>query len=112
MWGVLHSLLGPHNSITTSVTGDKLVSRRCATYRTCWHFIVTVNCQKQGHVITQVPAYEALVKVFIRHLPCRGAHTFFLKQGQVARWGGYNVNLIHYEDAAGLCVAVSTSSLA
>jgi hypothetical protein len=40
---------------------------------------------------------------------CRGAHTFFLKQGQVARWGGYTVNLIHYEDAASLCVAVSSS---
>ena len=38
---------------------------------------------------------------------CRGAHTFFLRQGQVARWGGYTVNLIHYEDAASLCVAVS-----
>ncbi len=40
---------------------------------------------------------------------CRGAHTFFLRQGQVARWGGYTVNLIHYEDAASLCVAVSSS---
>lgn len=37
---------------------------------------------------------------------CRGAHTFFLKQGEVARWAGYTVNLIHYEDAASLIVAV------
>lgn len=36
----------------------------------------------------------------------RGAHTFFLKQGEVPRWGGYTVNLIHYEDAARLCAAV------
>ena len=36
----------------------------------------------------------------------RGAHTFFLKQGEVARWGGYIVNLIHYEDAARLTGAV------
>jgi nucleoside-diphosphate-sugar epimerase len=36
----------------------------------------------------------------------RGPHTFFLKQGEVARWGGYMVNMIHYEDAAGLCAAV------
>ncbi|PRW58245.1 NAD(P)-binding domain [Chlorella sorokiniana] len=36
----------------------------------------------------------------------RGAHTFFLRQGEVARWGGYTVNLIHYEDAAELCLAV------
>lgn len=36
----------------------------------------------------------------------RGAHTFFLKQGEVPRWGGYTVNLIHYEDAAGLTGAV------
>ncbi|EFN59122.1 hypothetical protein CHLNCDRAFT_18825 [Chlorella variabilis] len=35
----------------------------------------------------------------------RGAHTFFLRQGEVARWGGYTVNLIHYEDAASLCLA-------
>ncbi len=40
----------------------------------------------------------------------RGAHTFFLKQGQVARWGGYMVNLIHYEDAASLCAAVLAGS--
>ncbi|PSC68244.1 NAD(P)-binding domain [Micractinium conductrix] len=36
----------------------------------------------------------------------RGAHTFFLRQGEVQRWGGYLVNLIHYEDAAGLCCVV------
>jgi hypothetical protein len=36
----------------------------------------------------------------------RGPHTFFLKQGEIARWGGYVVNMIHYEDAAGLCDAV------
>lgn len=36
----------------------------------------------------------------------RGAHTFFLRQQEVARWGGYTVNLIHYEDAASLCLAV------
>ena len=36
---------------------------------------------------------------------CRGAHTFFLRQGEVARWAGYTVNLIHYEDAASLCLA-------
>ena len=35
----------------------------------------------------------------------RGPHTFFLKQGEVARWGGYLVNMIHYEDAASLCLA-------
>ena len=27
----------------------------------------------------------------------------------MARWGGYTVNLIHYEDAASLCVAVSST---
>ena len=36
----------------------------------------------------------------------RGAHTFFLKQGNVARPGSYMVNLIHYEDAARLCASV------
>jgi nucleoside-diphosphate-sugar epimerase len=30
----------------------------------------------------------------------RGAHTYFLKVKEVPRWGGYTVNLIHYEDAA------------
>ena len=39
-------------------------------------------------------------------VPHRGAHTFFLRQGDVPRWGGYTVNLIHYEDAAALCLAV------
>ncbi len=37
----------------------------------------------------------------------RGAHTFFLKTREVPRWGGYTVNLIHYEDAARLSAAVS-----
>ncbi|WPT12046.1 hypothetical protein PSENEW3n2_00003704 [Picochlorum sp. SENEW3] len=36
----------------------------------------------------------------------RGPHTFFLKQGDVPRWGGYTVNMIHYEDAASICKAV------
>ncbi|KAG1672215.1 hypothetical protein FOA52_002916 [Chlamydomonas sp. UWO 241] len=36
----------------------------------------------------------------------RGAHTFFLKAKEVARWGGYVVNLCHYEDAAALAAAV------
>lgn len=40
----------------------------------------------------------------------RGAHTFFLKQGEVARWGGAIINLIHYEDAAGLAYAVLSGS--
>ena len=37
----------------------------------------------------------------------RGAHTFFLRMGKVPRWGGYTVNLIHYEDATRLAAAVS-----
>lgn len=36
----------------------------------------------------------------------RGAHSFFLKQGEVNRWGGYTINLIHYEDAASLSAAI------
>ncbi|KAK9814534.1 hypothetical protein WJX72_007487 [[Myrmecia] bisecta] len=36
----------------------------------------------------------------------RGAHTFFLRMGKVPRWSGYTVNLIHYEDAASLSLAV------
>ena len=36
----------------------------------------------------------------------RGAHTFFLRMGTVDRWGGYTVNLLHYEDAASLAEAV------
>jgi len=35
----------------------------------------------------------------------RGAHTFFLRQGTVARPGSYLVNLLHYEDAASMAVA-------
>lgn len=39
----------------------------------------------------------------------RGAHTFFLKMKEVARPGGYVVNLIHYEDAARLAMSVSSA---
>ncbi|KAL4418741.1 hypothetical protein ABPG77_006414 [Micractinium sp. CCAP 211/92] len=49
-----------------------------------------------GNVVRLVGLYHAT----------RGAHTFFLRQGEVQRWGGYLVNLIHYEDAAELCLAV------
>ena len=37
---------------------------------------------------------------------CRGAHTHFLRMGKVERWGGTVLNLLHYEDAASLCLAV------
>lgn len=53
--------------------------------------------------VVNVLAVELMSPLFF----FRGAHTFFLRQGQVSRWGGYTVNLIHYEDAASLCVAVS-----
>lgn len=36
----------------------------------------------------------------------RGAHTFFFKVKEVQRSGEYVVNLLHYEDAASLAVAV------
>ena len=36
----------------------------------------------------------------------RGAHTFFLKKQEVPRWGGYTINLLHYEDAAELCFRI------
>eukprot|EP00193_Tetraselmis_chui_P021085 CAMPEP_0177796682 /NCGR_PEP_ID=MMETSP0491_2-20121128/26904_1 /TAXON_ID=63592 /ORGANISM="Tetraselmis chuii, Strain PLY429" /LENGTH=290 /DNA_ID=CAMNT_0019319611 /DNA_START=24 /DNA_END=893 /DNA_ORIENTATION=- len=48
-----------------------------------------------GNVVRLVGLYHAQ----------RGAHTFFLKKGEVERWGGYCINLIHYEDAASLAVA-------
>lgn len=35
----------------------------------------------------------------------RGAHTYFARVGDVPRWGGATLNLIHYEDAASLAVA-------
>ena len=49
-----------------------------------------------GNVVRLVGLYHSL----------RGAHTFFLRMGEVDRWGGYIINLIHYEDAAALCLAV------
>mmetsp|Transcript_36403 Transcript_36403/g.102832 ORF Transcript_36403/g.102832 Transcript_36403/m.102832 type:complete len:364 (-) Transcript_36403:68-1159(-) len=53
-----------------------------------------------GSVVRLVGLYHAT----------RGAHTFFLKMGEVKRWGGYRVNLIHYEDAASIAVKVLTGS--
>ncbi len=53
-----------------------------------------------GCVVRLVGLYHSL----------RGAHTFFLRAGQVDRWGGYTINLIHYEDAASLCLAVRAMS--
>lgn len=36
----------------------------------------------------------------------RGAHAYFLKVKEVPRWGGYTVNLIHYEDAARMAQSI------
>ncbi len=36
----------------------------------------------------------------------RGAHMYFLKIQTVPRWGDSVINLIHYEDAADLCVRI------
>lgn len=52
-----------------------------------------------GNVLRLVGLYHAQ----------RGAHTFFLRKGVVPRWAGYTVNLIHYEDAALLALAVSAA---
>lgn len=52
--------------------------------------------QAGGNVLRLVGLYHAQ----------RGAHTFFIKQGSVARPGGYVVNLLHYEDAASMGAAV------
>jgi nucleoside-diphosphate-sugar epimerase len=49
-----------------------------------------------GNVVRLVGLYHAQ----------RGPHTFFIRQGEVARYGGYTVNMLHYEDAAALAVAV------
>lgn len=49
-----------------------------------------------GNVLRLVGLYHA----------SRGPHTFFIKQGEVARWGGYTVNMLHYEDAARIAMAV------
>lgn len=48
-----------------------------------------------GNVLRLVGLYHAQ----------RGPHTFFIRQGEVARYGGYTVNMLHYEDAAGLAAA-------
>jgi hypothetical protein len=39
----------------------------------------------------------------------RGAHNFFFQKGEIARSGDSLLNLIHYEDAASLVVAVRFS---
>jgi len=49
-----------------------------------------------GNVVRLVGLYHAQ----------RGPHTFFIRQGEVARYGGYTVNMLHYEDAAGMAAAV------
>jgi nucleoside-diphosphate-sugar epimerase len=50
----------------------------------------------QGNVLRLVGLYHAT----------RGPHTFFAKAGEVARYGGYTVNMLHYEDAARLAFAI------
>jgi hypothetical protein len=51
-----------------------------------------------GNVLRLVGLYHA----------ARGPHTFFIKMGEVARYGGYVVNMLHYEDAARIAMAVLT----
>eukprot|EP00882_Tetradesmus_deserticola_P005686 GHRQ01005987.1.p1 GENE.GHRQ01005987.1~~GHRQ01005987.1.p1 ORF type:complete len:367 (+),score=182.69 GHRQ01005987.1:259-1359(+) len=49
-----------------------------------------------GNVLRLVGLYHA----------ARGPHTFFIKMGEVARYSGYVVNMLHYEDAARIALAV------
>jgi nucleoside-diphosphate-sugar epimerase len=42
----------------------------------------------------------------------RGPHSFFFKVGEVPRFGGYSVNMLHYEDAASLAVAIMKGGVA
>jgi nucleoside-diphosphate-sugar epimerase len=49
-----------------------------------------------GNVLRLVGLYHAT----------RGPHSFFFKVGEVPRYGGYTVNMLHYEDAASLAVAI------
>ena len=49
-----------------------------------------------GNVLRLVGLYHAQ----------RGPHTFFIRQGEIARYGGYTVNMLHYEDAASLAAAI------
>eukprot|EP00878_Enallax_costatus_P035525 GHUV01039663.1.p1 GENE.GHUV01039663.1~~GHUV01039663.1.p1 ORF type:complete len:189 (-),score=21.38 GHUV01039663.1:338-904(-) len=49
-----------------------------------------------GNVLRLVGLYHA----------ARGPHTFFIKMGEVPRFGGYVVNMLHYEDAARMAFAI------
>lgn len=50
----------------------------------------------KGNVLRLVGLYHA----------ARGPHTFFIKMGEVPRYGGYVVNMLHYEDAARMAFAI------
>lgn len=69
-------------------TGDGKADRLLAAERAC--------LSAGGCVLRLVGLYHAT----------RGPHSFFFKAGEVPRFGGYSVNMLHYEDAASLAVAI------
>lgn len=62
-----------------------------------WRGCSALWVQAGGNVVRLAGLYHAQ----------RGAHTYFLRAGRVQRAGDAVVNLVHYEDAARLAVAVS-----
>ena len=67
---------------------------------------MTIGCRLLFGERAALDAGGCVVRLVGLYHSLRGAHTFFLRAGQVDRWGGYTINLIHYEDAASLCLAV------
>lgn len=59
----------------------------------------TAVLEAGGNVVRLVGLYHAN----------RGAHSFFFQKGEINRSGDSILNLIHYEDAASIAVAVSPS---
>lgn len=84
----------------TMLAGLSLLSDLTAVPMNSAGPVLNCSCtlQGNGNVVRLVGLYHCN----------RGAHTFFLKMKEVARPGGYVVNLIHYEDAARLAMSVST----
>ncbi|GIL82117.1 hypothetical protein Vretimale_7121 [Volvox reticuliferus] len=70
--------------IGAGASTDKLLGAEAATL------------EAGGNVLRLVGLYHAN----------RGAHTYFIKVGTVPRPGAYVVNLLHYEDAAGMGAAI------
>ena len=105
LWDGSGTLLFTGSASVYDADGEVSVSERSATK--------SADDEKAGRLLRAEEAVLSrggcVVRLVGLYHSQRGAHMFFLKKEEVPRWGGYSINLLHYEDASELCFQILQS---